>query len=66
VIAVLDVLVVITLMLFWRIRSLAGALLIPYLAWIAFATVLNWQFLELNPTGSGEPRGSGAVERYQL
>ena len=66
VIAVLDVLVVITLVLFWRIRSLAGALLIPYLAWIAFATVLNWQFLELNQGASAEPSESGAVERYRL
>lgn len=27
--------------LFWRVRPLAGALLLPYLAWVAFAAVLN-------------------------
>jgi benzodiazapine receptor len=65
VIGVLDVLVIVTIVLFWRIRWLAGALLLPYLAWIAFATLLNWQFLELNPDG-GHESGSGAVQRYQL
>lgn len=53
VIAILDVLVVITLVRFWRIRKLAGALLLPYLAWILFATVLNYEFLRLNPQADG-------------
>jgi translocator protein len=53
VIAVLDVLVVVTLVLFWRIRKLAGALLLPYLAWILFATVLNYEFSRLNPEADG-------------
>lgn len=66
VIVVLDVLVLITIALFWRIRWLAGALLLPYFAWILFATVLNWQFLELNPTGGIEEADSGAVERYEF
>jgi len=26
---------------FWRIRPLAGMMLLPYLAWITFATALN-------------------------
>lgn len=65
VIGVLDVLVIVTIVLFWRIRWLAGALLLPYLAWILFATVLNWQFIEANP-GGGQEAGSGAVERYEL
>lgn len=62
VIAVLDVLVIITIVLFWRIRKVAGALLLPYLAWIAFATLLNWQFLELNPDG-GVDQTVGAVQQ---
>ncbi len=66
VIGVLDVLVLITIVLFWRIRKLAAALLLPYLAWIAFATVLNWQFLELNPSGGIEGTANGAVERYEF
>ena len=27
--------------LFWRIDRAAGALLLPYAAWVAFATLLN-------------------------
>ena len=34
---------------FWRIRPLAGALLLPYLAWVAFASVLNYSTWRLNP-----------------
>lgn len=34
---------------FWRIRPLAGALLIPYLCWLIFAFVLNSAFVSLNP-----------------
>jgi NAD kinase len=29
--------------------SIAGWLLVPYLAWTSFATLLNWRFWELNP-----------------
>ncbi|ANY20256.1 TspO/MBR family protein [Tsuneonella dongtanensis] len=66
VIGVLDVLVLITIVLFWRVRKLAAVLLLPYLAWIVFATVLNWQFLELNPGGGIEGPANGAVERFEL
>ena len=66
VIGVLDALVIVTIVLFWRIRWVAGALLLPYLAWIAFATVLNWHFLVLNPEGGVEQPDSGAQQRYEL
>jgi len=66
VIGVLDVLVIVTIVLFWRVRWVAGALVLPYLAWIAFATVLNWQFLELNPEGAMEEPGNGAQQRYEI
>lgn len=33
---------------FSRIRRLAAALLIPYLAWVTFATILNAEILRLN------------------
>lgn len=65
VIGVLDVLVILTIVLFWRVRRVAGLLLLPYLAWIAFATLLNWQFAELNPDG-GVEAGHGAVERMNI
>ena len=52
-------------MLFWKVRRNAALLLVPYLAWILFATALNWQFLELNPNASGEDP-SNAVQRIEL
>jgi tryptophan-rich sensory protein len=48
------------LVLFWRVRPLAGMLLLPYLAWVLFAAVLNWQFLQANPDAEGQDV-SGAV-----
>lgn len=45
----LDVALIVTLVLFWRVRQAAGLLLLPYLAWVLFATLLNWQVLQLNP-----------------
>ena len=65
VILAMDLRVLVTLLLFWRVRPLAGALLLPYLAWILFATVLNWQFLQLNPDADGMPTAN-AVTRVQL
>lgn len=61
----LDVAVLVTTALFWRVRRLAGWLMVPYVAWILFATVLNWQFLEQNPGADGA-HGTNAVERIQL
>jgi len=38
---------------FYRLKPLAGLLMIPYLGWLIFATVLNNAFIDLNP-GAGE------------
>lgn len=43
------VLIALTCAAFWRIRPLAGALLLPYLAWVAFASYLNWVLWQANP-----------------
>lgn len=40
--------------LFWRVRPVAAGLLVPYLAWVLFASVLNWQFMALNPDADGQ------------
>lgn len=57
---VIDLAVAVTVLLFWRVRPLAGLLLVPYLAWVLFAAVLNWQFLQANPDADGRAV-SGAV-----
>ena len=49
-IVVLWLLIVATLALFWRIVPLGGILLIPYLGWVTFASALNYQIWQLNPT----------------
>ena len=38
--------------LFWRIRRSAGLLMLPYLAWLCFASLLTWQIGVLNPEAS--------------
>ena len=38
--------------LFWRISPLSGALFIPYLAWVTYATYLNAGIWRLNPPHS--------------
>jgi tryptophan-rich sensory protein len=49
-IVVLIVLLLATIVVFWRVRPLAGALLVPYLAWVAFAAALNYSVWQRNPT----------------
>ncbi|MCB2065165.1 MAG: tryptophan-rich sensory protein [Erythrobacter sp.] len=61
----LDVTLLLTVVLFVRVRKWAGVLLLPYLAWVLFATLLNWQFLQLNPDAA-EFHESGAVQTIQL
>jgi tryptophan-rich sensory protein len=38
---------------FGRIRKAAGLLLLPYLAWLAFASIINFQIDRLNPDAEG-------------
>ena len=46
--------------LFWRIRKSAALLMLPYLAWLTFATVLNYQIGQLNPNAENlVPSGGG-------
>jgi tryptophan-rich sensory protein len=37
-----------TLASLWRVRKVAGVLLVPYLAWVSFAAVLNFTIWRLN------------------
>ena len=47
-IVLLDVVVVVTIVLFGRRSKAAAALLVPYLAWILYATALNAAIIVLN------------------
>ncbi len=47
-VAVLWAVVATLVGLFWRKQPLAGALLIPYLLWVTFATALNASLWQLN------------------
>jgi tryptophan-rich sensory protein len=42
-------LIVATVIAFWRVRALAGWLLVPYLLWVSFASALNYAVWQLNP-----------------
>lgn len=44
----LTFLVFLTTIIFFNISILAGVLFLPYLFWCGFATVLNFEILELN------------------
>ena len=57
VILAMNVLVTMTIIAFWKIRPLAGALLIPYLAWLCIATALNHETGRLNPGADKAPLG---------
>ena len=46
---VLLALIAATIAAFWRIRRLAGALMLPYLAWVGFASALTWAVWQGNP-----------------
>jgi len=61
----IDVAVVVTVVLFHRVRPVAALLLAPYLLWVLFATYLNWELLRANPDADGR-EVSGAVTRVQF
>jgi len=47
-ILILWVLIVVVIHKFWKINKTAGILLLPYLAWVSFATYLNYSIWLLN------------------
>lgn len=40
--------IVATTVAFWPVSRAAGALMLPYLAWVSFAGVLNWSIWRMN------------------
>jgi len=47
-IVLLWLLILATLLAFWRVRRSAALLLLPYLAWVSFATALSYAAWQLN------------------
>ena len=48
-IILLWLLILLTILAFWKLNRLAGALLLPYLTWVSFAAALNLSLWQLNP-----------------
>jgi benzodiazapine receptor len=48
-ILLLWALIAMTIGFFWRVSKVAGALLVPYLAWVSFASALTLATWRLNP-----------------
>jgi translocator protein len=48
-IIILWALILATLVTFWRVRPVAGMLLLPYLLWVSFACALTYALWQLNP-----------------
>ena len=47
-IIVLLIFIVVTTTLFFSVNAIAGWLMVPYAAWVAFATMLNYKIWRLN------------------
>ena len=53
-IAALWLVILATIVATWRVRPVAGALLVPYLGWVSVAAYLNAGIWWLNPAGSAD------------
>ncbi len=49
-IVIMWIAILLTLLSFLRVQKTAGLLLVPYLAWVSFATFLNFTLWRLNPS----------------
>jgi tryptophan-rich sensory protein len=52
----------ITAILFYRIRKWAGLLMLPYLGWLCFAAILNYQIMQLNPEAETLAPGAASAD----
>ncbi|TNE35463.1 MAG: tryptophan-rich sensory protein [Alphaproteobacteria bacterium] len=66
VLGLVDVSLILVIWTFWRVRRSAGLLLLPYLVWAGFATLLNYQFLQLNPDGGQVVQQGSAEQRIEF
>jgi len=44
----LWLLIILTMIVFWRHHTIAGVLFVPYVLWVTYAATLNFQFMRLN------------------
>jgi len=65
VLGVLGVMVLVTMLVFGRIRAGAAVLMVPYLAWVCYAGFLLYQINELNPNAASLV-SAGVRDQYQL
>ena len=61
-IAAMIVTVLAMIFVIWRIRVVAALLLYPYLGWLAFAALLNYQILALNPDAATLVPGTQTID----
>jgi tryptophan-rich sensory protein len=62
ILAAMIILTVALIVLMWRIRPVAAALLLPYLAWLMFAVALNFQIVGLNPGAENLVPGATVID----
>ena len=54
--------IVATIIAFVGVNTTAALLLLPYLAWVSFATALNFRIWQLNPGGTPTGRPAGPAQ----
>ncbi len=62
IILAMVVLTLVLIVLMWRVRPVAALLLVPYLAWLLFATALTWQIQVLNPNAQAVAPGAASTD----
>jgi tryptophan-rich sensory protein len=61
-IVLIFVIALATTVQFTKVRVIAGLLLIPYLAWLIFATFLNYEIMRLNPDAETLAPGASGTQ----
>jgi translocator protein len=61
----IDFAALVALWLIWKVRPVAGLLFLPFVLWVTFAAVLNYEFTVANPNADGR-EVSGATQRIEI
>jgi tryptophan-rich sensory protein len=62
IIAALVVINAVLIVMAWRVRRLAALLLVPYLAWLIFAAMLNFEIVARNPNAETLVPGAASTD----